>query len=796
MKIDHAGFEAAVQRHHAAVYRSARRIVRCDEDAADVMQQVFAQVWRGRLGLGGAAVDVERRLRWLASKFALNCLRSDRRRRQRKQEKATMTDAIDPMHAPRLAGDERELVRASIEHLDADHRATVVLRCHEDLTLAAIGAAMGCAESTVHARLQAALAILRRRLRECGFAAAAGRVEGIVGEVGRLPMAVPPGLGKQLLAIPTAIGGLALGNVAIAAGLVVGLCAATLAAHAVAAPTGPWAAPAVAVASAPGHETGALQQEPAGRSLVGGARPAPESAAARAAAVAAAPTARVVGTIAATSGEPLVDVEVTANCAQLSRKAEPFEVTAVTNAQGAYELVLPILDPAGADYRLRLRRADWSGTFAAPDLHLLANEQRRRVDATMQRWAGDAPGDWVTDAVVTDGAGRPVAKAAVLVFRRMLDANGADQLVQEVRAETDAGGRAALAGDHRGDKVVRVVAFDQPFEQRELRMALTGATPPEIVVALGPDTPLAVRIIDGRSGEPLRGVVVHAERDGRTLAVGVSDAEGAMLLRGTDAEPCSLAGGNAPWSRFHRDGVVAGTGVVELRLKRADDPEPVGLSGCELHGRVVDAATGQPLAVAWGSVHSWWLAPDSPATATSLLVLAITPWPYQTMMAQAVPPPSSEFHIGVPNPGRYALLLRLPDRAVAVAGPFDLAPGQLLRDLELRAEVGATVEVEVRDAGGLPVEGAEVWLAAPCAEADAARAMRAEDLAVAARTGQRPPGGRGARTDSAGRATFGHLPSGVALCIEAAASNGRHGASAPLTLRNSEAMPRTAVVLR
>src|SRR5262245_24559076 len=304
MTIESSAFDAAVRRHHAAVFRTARRIVRSDADAADVTQQVFLAAWRGTTSLGGDDGEVQRRLRWLCSRLAFNSLRADRRRRHRELETATM----NPTAAARaLAADETASVRASIDALADDLRATVVLRFHEGMTLAAIGEAMGCAESTVHGRLRAAFDALRHRLRDLGCAGAVARLEDAVTAAGDTALPVPVDLPARLLAIPAAAGGLAAAKFAVAALVLLGAGGVAFAAARSAVVTLPRSEPAVAAsvaAPAGANDTArdrvaAPGQDPA-RTQAPSAPPEavqPDSRAARAAAIAAAPRAHVTGTI-------------------------------------------------------------------------------------------------------------------------------------------------------------------------------------------------------------------------------------------------------------------------------------------------------------------------------------------------------------------------------------------------------------------------------------------------------------------------------------------------------------------
>ena len=804
MRIERDVFEDLVRRHHAAVFRTARRVLRSDADAADVTQQVFLMVWRGRANQGDPSLPEPGRLCWLAGRLALTSLRSARRRRRHEQEIANMSPAT---RSPSLPADELEAVRRSVDALDERDRATIVLRFQDGMTLAAIGQAMGCAESTVHARLRSALDALRHRLREIGFAAAGANLEPLLADAAPV-IAVPAGLQTSLLSIPAATGSLAVAKLAAIAVLAVGVGGTALAV----ARSEDGARPIVVepiVAqrdldepSPAGSNAEAAVQDPERRAV-----PTPPVRVADAPRVVSprrpqdpvdgAPRARVGGTITAESdSSPLADAVVIAWCSELSRKAEPFEVRATTDTFGRFALELPVTHKDGLTYRLSLLRDDWVGGFASRDLLVRGGDRRDGFDATMRRWAADEPGEWATEVVVMDGAGRVVPDVGMIVFRRQIDADGRLKLTTEARGRTDHRGRATLTGDHLGEKLLRVIPFGKSFTRVDLEVAVGSAAPPPFEVTLPPDTPLRVLVVDARTNEPVRHAPVTAERDGQSLAVGSSGADGALVLRGIDADPVRLTGGGRTWSRFAVDDVVPGGAVVTLHLKRLDDPEPIGLFFGELHGRVVDALTGEPVLVDDGAVSLFWVPADSPITRESLLVDAITPWPYQTAAFGDPKPPAADFHVQVYQPGRFALLLRHPDRAVAIVGPFDVPEGRIVSGIEIRVETGTRIEVEVRSADGSPVERAEVWISSAGPEAVAARTMRAEELARAGESERRARGARGGLTDAKGSVAFDHIPSGVEIQLHAVDVNRRQGGSEPFRLRLGETAVRKAIVLR
>ncbi|MCC6781650.1 MAG: sigma-70 family RNA polymerase sigma factor [Planctomycetes bacterium] len=777
MRIERETFEELVRRHHAAVYRAARRIVRSDADAEDVSQQVFLCVLRGRQPLPAESEDAQRVLRWLASRTALTLLRAGRRRRHHETETARMNR--EPSERP-MASDELAALRAGVEGLEESQRTAIVLRFHEGMTLAEIAGLTGCAESTVPGRVRAALDRLRHRLREVGFAAAGARLESLLPATA-VASAVPGALQATLLALSGSIaGGLAMAKFAAVGVLVLAVIGAGLAFETGGGP-GPAervdarAAVLVAVESSR-VDAPVGEQDPVRTPLPAPASPPPvRRLVDPREAVATAPRATLEGLVLDDSEAPLEGVVVAAHSRELSRKADPFEVRAVSDAQGRFSLELPITNPDGMQWLMLTRRDDWVGGFTQDVVHLRPNETRRGLQARLRRWAQDVAGEWRAEFVVADGAGRAVPGVHLAVFRRQRGEGGVERLTRETGGTSGVEGRLALEGDHLGEKLVRVIPWGKPFARHELPLVISHATNAPIAVTLNQDVPLEVRVVSAREGMPIPGAMVSAERGDDSHAVGNTDAAGRVLLRGLDGGPVTLRGGGSPWSRFALDDVLPAHGVATLRLKREDDPESIGLHGAEIHGRLVDAATGAPVVAEHGCVRTWWLPADSSQTLEELLRNAITPGPFQTSIGHDPPPPSAEFHLTALEPARYALIAEVPGFAIAGAGPFELAAGALVRDVSITLGRGTRLVVEVRDDAGRPVADAWVWIGAAGAVAE--RARRAAELADAIAAGQPEPYGRGERSDVEGRVAFEHVPDRLALAVHAAHRSRLRGGS-------------------
>lgn len=178
---DEAGFEMLVRRHGGAMLAVARRLVRNEEDARDVVQEAFLQAFRAT-GDFRAAAKLSTWLHRIVVNTALMRMRGASRRPEGFIDDVlpsfdTTGHHCDPvLPIPASAADvvEREQLRARVrgcvERLPLAHRAIIVLRDFEDLSTAEAATALGISENAAKIRLhrarQALAALLRDALRE------------------------------------------------------------------------------------------------------------------------------------------------------------------------------------------------------------------------------------------------------------------------------------------------------------------------------------------------------------------------------------------------------------------------------------------------------------------------------------------------------------------------------------------------------------------------------------------------------------------------------------------------------
>lgn len=153
------------RRHAPAVLRLAARNLGDEAAAADVVQEVFAGVWRSA-GTFDAARGSGRA--WILS-AAANRVANELRRRARRPGDGTLdVDAFaaadDGPAEDALAAYRRQVLRAALDELPDAQRRALVLAFVDDLTHQQVAAALGVPLGTIKTRIRSALGVLRRRL--------------------------------------------------------------------------------------------------------------------------------------------------------------------------------------------------------------------------------------------------------------------------------------------------------------------------------------------------------------------------------------------------------------------------------------------------------------------------------------------------------------------------------------------------------------------------------------------------------------------------------------------------------
>jgi RNA polymerase sigma-70 factor (ECF subfamily) len=176
---DPAAFSRLVRQHEGMVFNVAARLLGDGEEARDVAQEVFLQVYRV-LGRFEGRSSLKTWIYRIAVNQCHNRRRFWQRRRRDREEaldeglagSAALSAAEGAGRSPyeeALRQERARRVQAALLQLSFEHRSVLVLREVEGLTCEEVGLALGIPEGTVKSRLSRAREAMRLRLR--------GRVE-------------------------------------------------------------------------------------------------------------------------------------------------------------------------------------------------------------------------------------------------------------------------------------------------------------------------------------------------------------------------------------------------------------------------------------------------------------------------------------------------------------------------------------------------------------------------------------------------------------------------------------------
>ena len=739
-----ARFEAWVVAHHAAVYRSAWRITRNGADAEDVAQRVFLHVFE-RLDRPEwtNAADPGDKLRWLAVKTALDFKRGETNRRRREEVRAMETSESATAAGPDPARTELlAKLRASVARLPDELRVATVLRFQEGLTFAAMAELAGTSEPTMFERVKRALEKLRVGLAQAGHAHALLELETLLAV--EESVAVPGRLCATLLALPAAA----------TAGAAIGAATASVAT----ASSGAWLAAAAAVVVLVGGGAAAVHvvrtnrassqveaRAPAGRAgsaevatsapvaaataepaRVAEGRPA-DAAAARggdgrmragdllSSDMAMPPgvtwddrmveTAHLRGVVVDDDGRPLAKARIDASSSEGAPKSFAWRAIGESGADGRFDLRVAAITKEPQPYVVVLDHDDMLRRKVNATVTPGGSTDLARVE--MKRNAADRPGDFELSLTVVGPEGRPVPRAIVRMFRKLVARpTGAPDEETKPRFEWQAGGLTdergtiVLAAKRLGEKRFEIHARAADCRDLVVDRTVDASGASEATVALEAGLTLEGRLVAPAGDEgavALRGAHLDA------IALDALELEASGAFAGepfnADVSPDGsfVVRGLAPgrhrlrvygsFSTAWVDGVEAGQRDVSLQLKRADDPSDAGLHRAEIHGRIVDER-GAPLAVDPNDVNlvalpEGWK-PDDPRVQTEFVPSLFGPDGRQTaqrMIDGERPAPSSAFHKNGLDAGSYVVVVKAVGRKPGVSAVVTVAENQLARDV-------------------------------------------------------------------------------------------------------------------
>lgn len=166
---DPAALEELYDRHGAACYGLARRVVTDEQLAQDVVQEVFLAIWRGAATYDGSRGTLSTWLYALTHHKSVDAVRRAQRHSGRRASEDALITEADPSPAvdeQALASVRRDQVRAALAGLPEPQRRALMLAYFGGYSQSEIAALTGIPLGTVKTRTLAALRRLRAVLDE------------------------------------------------------------------------------------------------------------------------------------------------------------------------------------------------------------------------------------------------------------------------------------------------------------------------------------------------------------------------------------------------------------------------------------------------------------------------------------------------------------------------------------------------------------------------------------------------------------------------------------------------------
>ena len=161
---DWNAFELLIERHRSALARTAYLTTRARESIQDVVQEALVQIWR----------DLPSYRPYGSFRaWALKILPNRARKYYRKKRVQTVpldvaAEVFGNAEGPDEKSEREEQaarLRQALDLLTTDHRAVLVLRYYNELTVPEVAKALGCREGTVKSRISRTLSRLKQVLR-------------------------------------------------------------------------------------------------------------------------------------------------------------------------------------------------------------------------------------------------------------------------------------------------------------------------------------------------------------------------------------------------------------------------------------------------------------------------------------------------------------------------------------------------------------------------------------------------------------------------------------------------------
>ena len=157
---DEEAFESLLKAQSPALLRTARRFLRCEEDARDAVQDAFLSLFKSI-----ASFESNSQLSTWLHRILINCclmkLRKQRRHPEQEFEAEPVQAAIESAESALHREELRKFVRASIDTLPDSYRVVVLLRDIEECSNGEVARLLDVSPNAVKVRLHRAHQALR-----------------------------------------------------------------------------------------------------------------------------------------------------------------------------------------------------------------------------------------------------------------------------------------------------------------------------------------------------------------------------------------------------------------------------------------------------------------------------------------------------------------------------------------------------------------------------------------------------------------------------------------------------------
>ena len=162
---DESALESVYQKYGGAVHLVARKVLRNESLAEDVVQDVFVTFWNSPSGFDPDRGSLRTYLVTIAHRRAIDVVRSEAAR-TRREEASPVEERVNDIDDEVWARSQSEIVRNAVAQLGEDERDAISLAYFKGLTYVEVAKALAQPEGTVKSRIRSGMRKLSSALAE------------------------------------------------------------------------------------------------------------------------------------------------------------------------------------------------------------------------------------------------------------------------------------------------------------------------------------------------------------------------------------------------------------------------------------------------------------------------------------------------------------------------------------------------------------------------------------------------------------------------------------------------------